>query len=346
MSSATPGEETVTAAVLVIGDEILSGRTKDKNIGYIAEYLTGDRHRPARGAGRAGRRGRDRRGGERAPRAATTHVFTTGGIGPTHDDITADADRQGVRRRHRRRSARRGDAARAHPARPTSTRRGCAWRAFPAGADADREPGLEGAGLLASATSTSWPACRRSCRRCSMRWRRGSPTGQKMLSRSIAGRPGGGRHRRRRSAPSSGASRTSASAATRPSSRRRRLHHDARPALARRGAARRGRSRGRGDAGDVRRRLPELPAHFPCSRRATLPADAARAMRQASAHGGSRWPNRGRTRHSRSPGTSSIATRARSPGGSPGRARGRRSSASPAAAWCRRRSSPASSASA
>ena len=31
---------TVTAALLVIGDEILSGRTKDKNIGYIAEYLT------------------------------------------------------------------------------------------------------------------------------------------------------------------------------------------------------------------------------------------------------------------------------------------------------------------
>ena len=32
--------ESVTAAILVIGDEILSGRTKDKNIGYIAEYLT------------------------------------------------------------------------------------------------------------------------------------------------------------------------------------------------------------------------------------------------------------------------------------------------------------------
>ena len=32
--------EIVTAALLVIGDEILSGRTKDKNIGYIAEYLT------------------------------------------------------------------------------------------------------------------------------------------------------------------------------------------------------------------------------------------------------------------------------------------------------------------
>ena len=33
------GPATVTAAVLVIGDEILSGRTKDRNIGYIAEYL-------------------------------------------------------------------------------------------------------------------------------------------------------------------------------------------------------------------------------------------------------------------------------------------------------------------
>ena len=34
------GHALVTAAVLVIGDEILSGRTKDKNIGYIADYLT------------------------------------------------------------------------------------------------------------------------------------------------------------------------------------------------------------------------------------------------------------------------------------------------------------------
>ena len=33
-------KEAVTAALLVIGDEILSGRTKDKNIGYVAEYLT------------------------------------------------------------------------------------------------------------------------------------------------------------------------------------------------------------------------------------------------------------------------------------------------------------------
>ena len=42
MSEANVGasKELVTAALLVIGDEILSGRTKDKNIGYIAEYLT------------------------------------------------------------------------------------------------------------------------------------------------------------------------------------------------------------------------------------------------------------------------------------------------------------------
>jgi len=80
----------VTAALLVIGDEILSGRTKDKNIGYIAEYLTGI--------------GIDLREVRVVPdeepeivsavnalRGRYTYVFTTGGIGPTHDDITADA---------------------------------------------------------------------------------------------------------------------------------------------------------------------------------------------------------------------------------------------------------------
>src|SRR5579863_5268511 len=79
----------VTAALLVIGDEILSGRTKDKNIGYIAEYLTNI--------------GIDLKEVRVVPdeepeivaalntlRARYTYVFTTGGIGPTHDDITAD----------------------------------------------------------------------------------------------------------------------------------------------------------------------------------------------------------------------------------------------------------------
>ncbi len=84
------GPTTVTAAILVIGDEILSGRTKDKNIGYITEYLT--------------RVGIDVREARIVPdveeeivtalnalRARYDYVLTTGGIGPTHDDITADS---------------------------------------------------------------------------------------------------------------------------------------------------------------------------------------------------------------------------------------------------------------
>lgn len=84
------GEETVTAAVLVIGDEILSGRTPDRNINYIAAHLT-----------RVGIRLREVRvvpddereivGAVNALRARYTYLITTGGIGPTHDDITADA---------------------------------------------------------------------------------------------------------------------------------------------------------------------------------------------------------------------------------------------------------------
>ncbi|MBH0236951.1 competence/damage-inducible protein A [Methylobrevis albus] len=80
----------ITAAVLVVGDEILSGRTRDSNSGTIAARLTmmgidlseirvvpdeTDRIVEA----------------VNALRARYTYVFTTGGIGPTHDDITADA---------------------------------------------------------------------------------------------------------------------------------------------------------------------------------------------------------------------------------------------------------------
>ena len=81
----------VTAALLVIGDEILTGRTKDKNIGYIAEYLTGIGIDLSRGPGRARRGGGDRRGGECAARAATPTCSPQAASGPTHDDITADA---------------------------------------------------------------------------------------------------------------------------------------------------------------------------------------------------------------------------------------------------------------
>jgi molybdenum cofactor synthesis domain-containing protein len=83
-------EKVVTAAILVIGDEILSGRTKDRNIGYIAEYLTniGVELREARIVPDVED---EIVAALDALRARYTYVFTTGGIGPTHDDITADA---------------------------------------------------------------------------------------------------------------------------------------------------------------------------------------------------------------------------------------------------------------
>ena len=79
----------VTAALLVIGDEILSGRTKDKNIGYVAEYLTaiGIELKEVRVVADEEA---DIVAALNALRSRYTYVFTTGGIGPTHDDITAD----------------------------------------------------------------------------------------------------------------------------------------------------------------------------------------------------------------------------------------------------------------
>jgi molybdenum cofactor synthesis domain-containing protein len=86
----TGNSQAPTAAVLIIGDEILSGRTKDSNLAIIAEW--------------AGAMGLDLREARvvsddeaeivaavNALRARYGYVFTTGGIGPTHDDITADA---------------------------------------------------------------------------------------------------------------------------------------------------------------------------------------------------------------------------------------------------------------
>ncbi|VFU08923.1 competence/damage-inducible protein A [Methylocella tundrae] len=80
----------VTAAVLVIGDEILSGRTKDANSGYIADYLAkiGIDLREIRVVGDIAD---EIVAALNALRARYDYVFTTGGIGPTHDDITADA---------------------------------------------------------------------------------------------------------------------------------------------------------------------------------------------------------------------------------------------------------------
>jgi molybdenum cofactor synthesis domain-containing protein len=80
--------DTVTASVIIIGNEILSGRTKDANLPFLAERLSG-----------LGIRLREARvvadveeeivAAVNACRSRYTYVFTTGGIGPTHDDITA-----------------------------------------------------------------------------------------------------------------------------------------------------------------------------------------------------------------------------------------------------------------
>ncbi len=79
-----------TAAVLLIGDEILSGRTKDKNLGFIADYLVG-LGIDLKEARCVADDEADIVAALNALRARYTYVFTTGGIGPTHDDITADA---------------------------------------------------------------------------------------------------------------------------------------------------------------------------------------------------------------------------------------------------------------
>jgi molybdenum cofactor synthesis domain-containing protein len=90
MAQKGAGDSPASAAVLVIGDEILSGRTQDVNTRYIANYLA--------------QIGVDLFEARIVPddeeaivealnalRSRYTYVFTTGGIGPTHDDITADA---------------------------------------------------------------------------------------------------------------------------------------------------------------------------------------------------------------------------------------------------------------
>ena len=77
-----------TAALLVIGDEILSGRTKDVNIGATAEFCT-DLAIDLMEVRVVADIEDDIVAAVNALRARYTYVFTTGGIGPTHDDITA-----------------------------------------------------------------------------------------------------------------------------------------------------------------------------------------------------------------------------------------------------------------
>lgn len=80
----------VTAAMLVIGDEILSGRTKDQNIGHLANMMTASAI-DLKEVRVVADDESDIADAVNALRKKYTYVFTTGGIGPTHDDITADS---------------------------------------------------------------------------------------------------------------------------------------------------------------------------------------------------------------------------------------------------------------
>ncbi|HQR87932.1 MAG: competence/damage-inducible protein A [Caulobacter sp. 12-67-6] len=86
----TASKDRVTAAVLIIGDEILSGRTQDVNLSAIAKYLAtyGVDLSEARVVPDVEQEIID---AVNALRTKYDYVITTGGIGPTHDDITADS---------------------------------------------------------------------------------------------------------------------------------------------------------------------------------------------------------------------------------------------------------------
>ncbi len=90
MSETENKRSIVTAAMLAIGDELLSGRTRDKNIGHLATTLTveGIDLREVR---IVSDEEDDIVDAVNALRNRYDYVFTSGGIGPTHDDITADA---------------------------------------------------------------------------------------------------------------------------------------------------------------------------------------------------------------------------------------------------------------
>ena len=83
-------DRTWTAALVVIGDEILSGRTQDRNVAQLATWLNDQGVRLAEVRVVPDDMGRI---GDAVNALRTTHdyLFTTGGIGPTHDDITVDA---------------------------------------------------------------------------------------------------------------------------------------------------------------------------------------------------------------------------------------------------------------
>ncbi len=90
MDSDDMGERIWTAALVVIGDEILSGRTQDRNVAQLATWLNVQGIRLAEVRVVADREDAIVEA-VNTLRARNDYLFTTGGIGPTHDDITVDA---------------------------------------------------------------------------------------------------------------------------------------------------------------------------------------------------------------------------------------------------------------
>ena len=115
----------------MIGDEILSGRTQDKNIAQVASWLNVQGIRLAEVRVVADVEAAIVEA-VNALRARHDYLFTTGGIGPTHDDITVDAIAAALGVGGGRASRGAGDARGllcGHAA--GSTRRGCGWRGCP-----------------------------------------------------------------------------------------------------------------------------------------------------------------------------------------------------------------------
>ncbi|SPZ35102.1 CinA-like protein [Agrobacterium tumefaciens] len=185
MSNPSSTSSVVTAAMLAIGDELLSGRTKDKNIGHLADVLTmsgidlkevrivADEEEAIVEA-------------LNALRSRYDYVFTSGGIGPTHDDITADAVSVafGLPCEHDAEALRLlGDMYRVREMEFTEARKRMAR--MPRGAAHIANP-FPSPPASSSAMSTSWPACRRCSRPCStMSCRRCAPARKSCRRRCV-----------------------------------------------------------------------------------------------------------------------------------------------------------------
>ena len=175
----------VTACVLIIGNEILSGRIQDANLAFLGEGPERGRRAAARGAGRSPTITATIVATVNEVRRKFDYVFTTGGIGPTHDDITAQciADAFGVPLiLHPDASG----CSKAITRRATINEARLRMAHVPEGAVLLLEPDLARAGVPDRQRVRDGRACRRSCRRPSHELKHRLHGGAKVLSRSVS----------------------------------------------------------------------------------------------------------------------------------------------------------------